>query len=186
MISNKKECTSCEQTEEVNNTSEGIDSVALQDDMSTCANCDKEGNSDNMNTCNKCKQVKYCNASYKKKHRHKHTKQCEEYVRRAAGRAVELHDEKLFKEPPPLFEDCPICFLRLPLLESGRRYKTCCGKIICSGCCYAPLYDNQGNEVDEKKCPFCRTPYPTSEEAVERLRKRVEANDILAINNLGN
>ena len=51
--------------------------------LSVCASCGKEGSSDNMNTCNKCKQVKYCNAACKKKHRSKHKKQCEEYVRQS-------------------------------------------------------------------------------------------------------
>ena len=131
-----------------------------------------------MNTCNKCKQVKYCNASCKKKHRHKHKKHCERYL-------AELHDEKLFKQPPPA-EDCPICFLRLPALDTGRRYKTCCGKIICSGCSYAPVYDNQGNIVDST-CAFCRVPAPeTDEDTVERVNKRVEeAGDINAIFILG-
>jgi len=41
---------------------------------SVCANCGKEGSSDEINnTCNKCKQVKYCNAACKKKHRHNQT-----------------------------------------------------------------------------------------------------------------
>jgi len=62
---------------------------------------------------------------------------------------------------------------------------TCCGKEICSGCEYAPVYDHQGNQVDNKKCPFCRTPDPTSvEEAVKRLKKRVEVRDAIAIYNL--
>jgi len=68
-------------------------------DVSVCANCGKEGAN---NICNKCKQVKYCNAACKKKHRKKHKKQCERQV-------AKLHDEELFKEPPPL-EDCPILF----------------------------------------------------------------------------
>ena len=161
--------------------------------LSVCANCGKEGSSDNMNTCNKCTQVKYCNAVCKKKHRSKHKKECEEYVRLAAEKhneelriAAELHDEKLFKQPPPK-EDCPICFLLLPSLDpTGKKYMTCCGKSICSGCIHAPVYDNQGNEVDNKKCPFCRTPPPdTNEEAVERLTKRMEVGDPFAIFNLG-
>ena len=101
-------------------------------DVSVCANCGKEGNDVN-NICNKCKQVKYCNAACKKKHRHKHKKACER-------RVAELHDEKLFKQPPPP-EDCPICFQQLPLVTNllkGSRYYSCCGKLICSGCCYAP------------------------------------------------
>jgi len=145
-----------------------------------------------MNTCNKCIMVKYCNAVCKKIHKKKHKKECEEHVRRVVSQhneelriAAELHDEKLFKQPPPK-EDCPICFLRLPTLNTGWNYKTCCGKAVCSGCCYAPLYNNQGNEVDNQKCPYCRAPIPESnEEIVERLQKRVEVGDPIAIYNLG-
>ena len=158
--------------------------------VSTCANCGKDGAN---NVCNKCKQVRYCNAVCKKVHKKKHKKQCEELIRLAAEKhnealkhAAELHDEKLFKQPPPKDEDCPICFLCMPYLHTGRRYQACCGKVICSGCVYAPLYDNQGNKVDNKKCPFCRTPWPESnEEIVKRYKKRVELNDPIAINNLG-
>ena len=166
-----------------------LSTVDNEDSISIClcANCGKEGNIDNMNTCNKCKMVKYCNAACKKKHRSKHKKDCEEHLRLAAEQAAKLHDEKLFKEPPQLFDDCPICFLRLPTRKSGWRYMTCCGKVICSGCCYAPVYDNQGNEIAEKNCPFCRTPLPTTEEEMdERRKKRVEANDHMAIYNQGN
>ena len=96
-----------------------------------------------------------------------------------------ISDEELFKQPPPA-EDCPICFLRLPFVHTGYRHFACCGKTICCGCCYAPVYDNQGNEVDNEKCPFCRTPTPdTDEEAIERERKRVDAGDAVAIFNLG-
>jgi len=149
-----------------------------------CANCGKEGDNVN-NICNKCKVTTYCNAVCKKVHKKKHKKDCEEHVRLAAERAAKLHDEKLFKQPPPL-EDCPICFLRLPSLQVGRRYQSCCGKTICSGCSYAPVYDNQGNEVDDEKCAFCRIPKPaTNEEAEGRSKKRVEVEDPLAIHRLG-
>jgi len=140
------------------------------------------------NVCNKCKMVKYCNAACKKKHRHKHKKQCEEYLRLAAERAAKLHDEMLFKQPPPTEEDCPICFLRIPTLHTGSTYKSCCGKVICSGCIHAPLYDNQGNIVDNnnEKCAFCRIPTPyTDEEGNERLKKRVEAGDAKSMHNIG-
>ena len=114
-------------------------------DESICANCGKEGENIN-NTCNKCKTVKYCNAACKKKHRHKHKKDCEEYLKKVADKrnedlrlAVEKHDKELFKQPPPE-EDCPICFLRMPSLNTGHRYQACCGKVICSGCIYMLLY----------------------------------------------
>jgi len=96
-----------------------------------------------------------------------------------------ISDEELFKQPP--LEDCPICFLRMPLFNTGIKYRSCCGKMICSGCCFAPVYDDRGNKVDNQKCPFCRAPHPrTEEEAVEMLMGRFEVNDPLAIYNHGN
>jgi len=66
----------------------------------------------------------------------------------------------------------------------------CCGKVICSGCAYAPIYDSQGNLVDDDKqnqCPFCRVVAMKSEkEIVPRYKKRVEVNDSIAIYSLGN
>jgi len=153
--------------------------------VSVCANCGKEGDDIN-NTCNKCKMVKYCNAACKKKHRHKHKNDCEEHIRLAAEHAAKLHDIELFKQPPPP-DDCPICFQQLPLLIGGRRYQTCCGKRICTGCIYAPVFDNQGNVVAEKKCPFCRTPTPDTDEVMlEREKKLVRVGDPIAIYNTGN
>ena len=93
-----------------------------------------------------------------------------------------INDEELFKQPQPA-EDCPICFLLLPLM--GWIYMPCCGKVICGGCCHAPLYDDQGNKVDNKKCPFCRTPHATDAENIKREKKRMELNDPIAIHNLG-
>jgi len=158
-------------------------------DVSICANCGKE---DASNICNKCQVTKYCNAVCKKVHKKKHKKECQEHVRLAAEKhneelkiAAELHDIELFKQPLP--KDCPICFLPLPLLLTGYKYQTCCGKRICSGCLHAPRYDNLGNEVDNQKCPFCRTPAPpySDEEIVKRNKKRAKVDDPIAIHNLG-
>jgi len=111
---------------------------------------------------------------------------CEELVRLAAEHTAKLHDIALFKQPPPQEEDCPICFLRLPTLGTGTKYQSCCGKMICSGCIYAPLYDDQGNKVDNKKCPFCRVSTPTSDrEMIKRYKKRIEAKDPRAMYNTG-
>ena len=97
----------------------------------------------------------------------------------------DISDKALFKQPP-LKKDCPICNLLLPVIGSGSVYNSCCGKIICSGCSHAPVYDNLGNEIIEEKCPFCRTPVPTSDEEYnERLQKRVELDDAEAIFTLG-
>ena len=178
-VSSKSNCDDyvCEMNDMLHNMSMADN----EDSISICANCGKEG-SDVNNICNKCKMVKYCNAACKKKHRSKHKKECEEYIRRAA----KLHDIELFKQPPSQYGDCPICFLLLPSLKTGRRYQGCCGKMICSGCINAPLYDNQGNTVDNKKCPFCRTPHPeTYEEMMKREKKLVDLDNPIAIYNLG-
>ena len=144
--------------------------------MPVCANCGKGGT--DLKSCTACKMVKYCNRECQIAHRPQHKKKCRRH-------AAELHDIELFKQPPPL-EDCLICFEKLPSLRSGSKYMVCCGKVICSGCSYAPVYDNQGNRVDNQKCAFCRTHLPTSEEEVmERIKERVEANDARAIHNVG-
>ena len=164
-----------------------VDASGTDVELSLCANCGKEGAS---NICNKCQMAKYCNAACKKRHRHKHKKDCEEHLKHLAElheeenkRAEELHDIELFKQTPTIDNDCPICFLRMPILTSGRRYKSCCGKVICNGCIHAPVYDDQGKAM-KKSCPFCRAPRPeTDEKYMEQLMKRVDAGD--AINQLG-
>jgi len=141
-----------------------------------CANCGKGGEGDNdiqLKTCTACKMVKYCSRECQIAHRPQHKKECRR-------RVAELHDEKLFKVPPPL-DDCPICFLRMPSLGSGKVYMACCGKMICGGCVHAvSLEDN------DQLCPFCRTPAPaTDEEVVKEYNKRMELNDAEAIRGLG-
>ena len=138
-----------------------------------CANCGKgEESSGELKSCTACKIVKYCSRDCQRAHRSRHKKECRK-------RAAELYDEKLFKQPPPQFEACPICLLRMPTLDTGRRYYSCCGKVICSGCVYAGA--KMDGNVDQL-CPFCRAPAPSSdEEAVERAKKRVEVGDALAI-----
>ena len=62
-----------------------------------------------------------------------------------------ISDDELFTQPPN--KDCPICLLRLPSLSTGSAYYECCGKMICSGCACAPVKDNRGKVINEKKCP---------------------------------
>ena len=89
-------------------------------------------------------------------------------------------DEELFKQPPPR-EECPICFLPRPLDEEHISYQVCCGKNICAGCMDA--VEAEDNQIP---CPFCRAPAPKLDgELVERVKKRVEANDAESIYALG-
>ena len=180
MSNTSKEMSSSINSDAIDAVTEGINRVGILDsEVQICANCGKEG-SDVTNTCNKCKSVMYCNAACKKKHRHKHKKECEQ-------RVAELHDEELFKQPPPE-EDCPICFLRLPCLTTGRIYMECCGKIICCGCIHAVQSRavSAGRQEEDDICPFCRTPPPKSdEEMIKRFEKRIELSDTRAIYNMG-
>ena len=141
-----------------------------------CAACGKEGG--NLNTCNKCKMVKYCNAACKKKHRSKHKKACER-------RVAELHDEALFKEHPPT-DDCPICFLPLPIdvrviWNSTLAVVKSSVKVVVM----RYLEKHVGEVFKIGLCAFCRKPNPTSdEEEVERIQKQMEADNAYAFHAL--
>ena len=145
-----------------------------EENKTICAACGKEGGEDSMNTCNKCDLVVYCNASCKKKHRSKHKKKCEK-------RVAELFDEKLFQEPTPC-EECPICFLPMPLNLSQSAFESCCGKLICIGCSHS-MRETGGENM--KLCPFCKTPNAKSqEEETERIKKLMKKGNAYAFYNL--
>ena len=93
-----------------------------------------------------------------------------------------VSDEELFKQPPQK-EDCLICFLQMPSMwNGGHKYKSCCGKVICSGCIHANRLMMKGNTL----CPFCRTPNLTSnEDRNERYYARIAAGDAEAVFNYG-
>ena len=168
-----------------------------------CAECGKEGGA-SLKTCKSCMLVRYCNADCQRNHWPKHKKECKE-------RAAELRDEALFKDPPAK-EDCPICFLPMPVNwiacmtlppatitsvpikdlaiandgvanVASETYYSCCGKSICGGCIYS--FVNSGNI---ENCPFCNatTGGKTNNEIVGEIMKRVEVNDAGAIYSLGN
>ena len=103
------------------------------------------------------------------------------YIHTMCQTCRDKHDEDLFQQPPQELEECPICFLTIPSLMTGSKYKSCCGKMICSGCIHAvEMMDG------EAKCPFCRVPTPESdEEVIGMIMKRVEMDDAKAIFNYG-
>jgi len=149
-------------------------SVSTDIYLSVCANCGKvEDDGISLKACTACKLVKYCNRDCQIAHRPQHKKKCK-------IRAKELHDEKLFKQPPPR-EDCPICFVRLPEMITGRTYMVCCGKNICNGCCHG--YQSRATKEEHDVCPFCRTP-PPYRDRLKQYNKRMELNDAQAICNL--
>ena len=169
-----------------------------------CADCGcVAGGGVSLKTCKSCMLVKYCNAKCQRNHWATHKKQCKQ-------RAADLRDEALFKDPPPK-EDCPICFLPMPVylvccvslppatitsvptfdfanankdldFKSTEQYYTCCGKTLCRGCVHTLC---KSGTIE--KCPFCNSDHggKTDKEGVEEMMKRVEANDAGSMSFLG-
>ena len=113
----------------------------------------------------------------------------------------EGEDPELWQPHDPT-EECPLCFVPLPLDESAFCYSVCCGKIICASCRFeiwrAELAknvtaDNRTEMPSEEElnamkqsCAFCRTARPqTVEEDIERFEKRISEGDGIAASNLG-
>ena len=146
------------------------------DDTSMCASCGiAEGDDVKLKNCTACHLVKYCGVKCQREHRSKHKRECKK-------RAAEIRDEILFKQPESShFGECPICCLPLPLDEGKSIMMACCSKMICNGCDYASVI----RKIDDK-CPFCRHPTPENEEETDKdLMRRVEANDTVAVRNMG-
>ena len=145
-----------------------------------CASCGiGEGDGIKLKKCTACHLVRYCSVKCQKNHRPTHKKECKK-------RAAELKDEILFKLPESSnMGDCPICCLPLSIDKSKSGLYTCCSKIVCQGCNRV----NQKREEEgrlQKKCPFCRKISPdTYEEQIERLMKRIEANDPVSLWKMG-
>jgi hypothetical protein len=92
----------------------------------------------------------------------------------------------LFKQPESShWGDCPICFLPLALDPKKSIFMDCCSKLICDGCYSANAIREREQKI-EHKCPFCRHPAPKSQEEFHRnVMKRVEANDPVALREVG-
>ena len=175
--------------------------------MSTTSCCADECGADggaSLKICKPCMRVRYCNAACQRNHWLTHKAACK-------LRAAELRDEALFKDPPPK-EDCPICFLPMPIKliccvslppatisslpiydfaeaneglkdKDMEKYYPCCGKSICLGCSYS--FCKSGND---DKCPFCNSDRDRKivEERVQEMMRRVEAHDATSIWMLAN
>eukprot|EP00984_Skeletonema_dohrnii_P005261 scaffold1840_cov137-Skeletonema_dohrnii-CCMP3373.AAC.2 len=128
--------------------------------------------------CTACYLVRYCSDECQKNHASQHEEACKE-------RAAKLRDELLFKQPESSYlGDCPICCLPMPLDKQKSFMMVCCSKVICNGCHHANMIREIEGKL-ERKCPFCRTPIPGTDEADEMMMKRVEANDPVAMHREG-
>ena len=160
-----------------------------------CANCGIAAVDEiKLKPCPHCDFVQYCSDKCQQDHRELHEESCKQRAaeireeKRAAeiGSHAEIRDEILFKQPESTdFGDCPICFLPMPLDRDLTIYQNCCGKLLCVGCTYANTKCAL-NEGRERKCPFCRKITPASEEeSMKRKLRRLEANDPIALQQVG-
>jgi tetratricopeptide (TPR) repeat protein len=145
-----------------------------------CAGCGvKEGGDIKLRNCTACYLVRYCGVKCQKEHRPKHKKECKK-------RAAELRDEVLFKQPETNYPgDCPICCVPISMDIYDSSFYSCCCKRICIGCSHANVMREKEGRL-EHKCPFCRNPITRSEEEhIMNYTKRVEANDPVAMTQMG-
>ena len=145
-----------------------------------CASCGTPEVDDvKLKICDGCDLVHYCSDTCQQDHRPEHDAKCKE-------RAAELRDEILFKQPESThLGDCPICFLPLPI-DGGYQLMECCSKLICQGCEFANMTCRGLEQAMGTTCPFCRhLTVTTDEEATKQMLKRIEANDPIAIREMG-
>ena len=158
-----------------------MSTAAEEDDtMMLCASCGTAGSDDiKLMKCTACYLVRYCGVKCQRDHWPKHKRECKK-------RAAELKDEILFRQPESNhYGDCPICCLPLPLDAQESTMYSCCSKYICLACSHANIKREFEGRL-ERKCPFCRTAlHKTDEESKERLMKRVDANDPVAMREIG-
>ena len=105
----------------------------------------------------------------------------------------ELEGADLFAPLPPT-EDCAVCLVPLPYVNSEVCYQICCGNRICWSC-FNENWESVKKQNEEKNagkkisfaCPFCREPVPTffDEEYLRQLQARCLKNDHVALGVMG-
>ena len=89
-------------------------------------------------------------------------------------------DPELWKPHPPT-EDCPVCFVPLPLSENKSTSWVCCGKLICNGCAAENMRAERVINAKRAKkklppldhaCPFCRSTLKTTKSQFEELIRK--------------
>lgn len=158
-----------------------------------CASCGKEGIDEckahaflfretiiELRKCTACDLVKYCSGDECQKNYRQHEKACKK-------RAAEIiRDDKLFRQPDEShLGECQICCLPLSIDMMKSVVNSCCCKRICTGCNYANKFC-EWKQGQGYKCPYCREPPKTDEEIDQNYMKRIQANDPVALLQMGN
>ncbi len=135
-----------------------------------CANCGiAEVDEIKLEECDECYLVKYCGDNCKEAHREQHGEECKKW---------EANNKVLFNQPERShLEECPLCFLPMPLDLGKSSFYPCCSKTVCNGCVYANMLSNGG-----RSCPFCREKVVSDDDEEEkRMSKRIKASDPAAL-----
>lgn len=169
--------------------------IRYDDMMMSCASCgvDVDDSIDTITATTTCNIiVRYCSNKCQQEHLPKHkqarkeqaAKLCDEISK--AWEAARSRDDILFRQPESThLGDCPICVLPLSVEFRQSIMYPCCCKLVCIGCAYASG-ENSREENLRGTCPFCRQPSPdTIAEADMNAMKRVEANDPVALRQMG-
>jgi hypothetical protein len=145
----------------------------------SCASCGMAEIDDiKLKKCTACQLVRYCGVECQRNHRPKHKKACKK-------QAAELRDELLFKQPESThLGDCPICMIPLPIDVKKSIMMMCRSNVVCNGCAHANRVRRMQESLD-RTCPFCRKPVPTEEEVEGYRMTRIEANDPVALEQMG-
>lgn len=145
-----------------------------------CASCGIVAGDDDikLKMCTACKLVRYCSITCQKNHRPQHKNMCKK-------RAAEIREDKLFQQPDEShLGDCAICLLPLPLDHDRITIHSCCSKWTCDGCLMANDAHKKDDEIE--RCLYCREPVPTTlDESFNLTKKRIEANDPVALQQKG-
>jgi len=84
----------------------------------------------------------------------------------AIAAAANRTNDSLKEWSPPPRDECPICFVPLPIDDNSTSYRPCCGMIVCKGCIADQVQmfiRDSGDEMQEEmikalnQCMFCRT-----------------------------
>jgi len=172
--SNKKECTSCEQKNDDDGSSDNT-SGSCNSDIGAVAEGVSKANISNDDNNTGIGRVDISSVN------NTGSNSSAEY-------SLAMSDEKLFADPPPK-EDCPICMLPIPyasgLCDVRKTYMPCCGKMFCLGCMIAANGEMRKGNM-KRLCAFCRLPlYTSDEECLKRVKERTKLNDPDAFHELG-
>ena len=93
-----------------------------------------------------------------------------EQKKRAVEAALNRKEDPLKNWECPHQDECPICMISLPHIQSEYYYYSCCGKNICCGCLYSnvnAVLERDGGDVETAVaktmvCPFCREEHDDS------------------------